>query len=96
MVLDGELITTSITLGEVRVDSAGGVEGLMDITDIMNEESYSVRSAKGFGVSSVGHNCLVDIGVLIVSSLSEPVDDLGDHKGNVFGGENEIWVVANV
>ena len=67
----------------------------MDISNIMNKESHSVRSAKVFFVSSVGHNGLVDIGVLVVSIFHEPVSDLGNHKGDVLGVEDVVWVVTD-
>lgn len=84
---EGEGVTTSVALGELFVDSAGGVEGLMDISDIVDQKTHSVRSAHSFLVLGVGHNSLVCIWVLVVSGVAEPVDEFGDDEGDILVGE---------
>jgi hypothetical protein len=85
-------VTTSISNGEVGVNSAGGVEGLMDVSNVMDEQSQGIWSAEGFGVN-VTHNLFVGVGVLVVAGVAEPVGDLGDHKGDVLDVEYKVRVV---
>lgn len=95
VVFDREFITTSVTSGEVRVDSVAGVEWLMDVSNIVNKESYGIRSTEGLFVSSVGHNGLVDIGVLVISIVAEPVNKFWDNKSDIVSIEFVVRVVTN-
>jgi hypothetical protein len=44
----------------------------------------------------VGHNSCVGVGILVVSGVAEPVDELWDDKGDVLSIEFEVRVVTDV
>jgi len=95
VVREGEFVTSSVASGEVSIDPVGRVEGLMDITDIVDQKSHSVGPAKCFFIFRVSHNSLISVGVLVVTVVAEPVDKFRDDEGDVLGVELEVGVVID-
>lgn len=69
-----EVIATSVSSGVLVVNSGRGVEWLMDITGVVDEESHGGGCTVFLGVVFVGvaHDSFVFIGVLVAVSLVEP------------------------
>ena len=87
-----EEVATCVTLGVLAINSAGGVEGLMDVSDIVDEESESVRSGLLF-ILNVGLEGLVYVAGLVVAALREPVDYAGHYHCDVVLVKFELGVV---
>lgn len=70
---DALVITTSITAGVGVIDLGYGMEGLMDVTNVVNDETQG----EGAGIGLVGEvrlNGLVVVAALVCSSIvSEPL-----------------------
>ena len=87
-----EEVAARIALGVLAVDSARGVEGLVDVSDVVDEESESVRSGLLF-ILNVGLEGLVYEAGLVVAALREPVDYAGYYHRDVVLVKFELRVV---
>lgn len=78
---DFNKVTAGITLGVLWVDSGSSMKWLMDISDIVNEETESVGAEFILSVASqLAFHGLVDESVSVVSLVGQPVNDVrNDH-----------------
>lgn len=74
---ESEGVATSISGWVLVVDSGGSVERLMDISNIVEEESHGGGELDILGLAfvSVGLDLLVLVGGLVVTIVVEPVDN---------------------
>lgn len=70
MARNGESIGTFISLGVLVVESRGGVERLVQVSDVMDEETEGVRSSSIVvtGVESV-LDIIVHVGLLVALAV---------------------------
>jgi len=90
VVWDGEGIATDVTGRVGVVEARLGVHGLMDVTEVVDEETERIRFSD-IGVARVESvvDVIVDVRVKVVVAvlLTDPGDDLGDRFGDVSGGD---------
>lgn len=93
-ILGGELeeVTTGVTLRVLAVNSASCVEWLMDVADVVDEESESIRSGLLF-IFHMGLEGLVNEAGLIVTALRKPVDYTRDYHSDVVIIKLELGIV---
>ena len=74
-------VTAGITLGVLWVDSGSGMKWLMEISDIVDEETESIRAEFILSVAGeLAFHGLIDEGVSVVSLVGQPVNDArNDH-----------------
>lgn len=88
-----EEVSTSISLGILRVNSASCVEWLVNVSNIVDKKSESVRLCLLF-IADMRLDGLIHEGVLVTFISEDPVDDSGDDLSNVFLIEFKVWVVV--
>ena len=93
-----ETVSTSVTGGELVVDPAGGMERLVDIADVMNQESHGHGHSSFLGVHlvSMGHDGLEGFPVLVAILLFEPGNQVLHYSGGVDLLELEVRVVVDI
>lgn len=96
VVLQGEVIATAVTSGEVGVHTAQSVHRLVDVSQIVDQEAESVRLSSGFIVVVVLHYSSVSVTLLVVAFVRQPVDDVGDVLCDVVHVLLELRVVLEV
>ena len=62
---ESEAVTTSITSWELMINSRDAVEWLMDISQIMDQETKSKGLANIFIIAIVAHDSFIDEGILV-------------------------------
>jgi len=90
------VIATTVTNGELGVDLGGGVEGLMDVSDVVNDKTES----EGLGVSGVGvvdHDIVGVDGIVTIGSDNtvDPVGEGEEGLNDVSGLHLVVGVVSN-
>lgn len=79
-----ERVSTSVTVGEVAVDFGGSVKWLVDVSNIMDEESQSIGFSEVISSeSSSAHELLVHVGVLVAWLSCNPASDVVDGNSDV-------------
>ncbi len=96
VVLQGEVVATAVTSGEVWVHTAQSVHRLVDVSQIVDQEAESVRLSSGFIVVVVLHYSSVSVTLLVVALVRQPVDDVGDVLSDVVHVFLELRVVLEV
>ena len=96
VVLQGEVIATAVTSGEVGVHTAQSVHRLVDVSQIVDQEAESVRLSSSFIVVVVLHYSSVGVTLLVVAFIRQPVDDVGDVLCDVVHVLLELRVVLEV
>lgn len=99
LLLESEEVPAHISLLEFGVVSGGGVKRLMEVTDIVDQQSES----NGFHIERVllweklvGCDLLVSVRVLVISLLFQDADELWDDKGGVMWVELDFHLVSRV
>ena len=96
VVLQGEVVATAVASGELWVHTAKSVHGLVDVSQIVDQEAESVGLSSGFIVVVVLHYSSVSVTLLVVALVGQPVDDVGDVLGDVVHILLELGVVLQV
>ena len=94
VILEREFVSTAVSSREFLVDSSKRVKGLVDVTEIVDEETESIGSATLFILLHCVHDSGVDKGVLVTSRVAQPVNDVWDHNRDVLGVKLEIRIVT--
>lgn len=88
-------VAASVALRVVRVNSACRVQWLMNITDVMNQETQKVRLSLLLGeAAELLHADIIDEALLVIACVSEPVDDVRDCLVDGVGIGLEVRVVV--
>lgn len=92
-----DTVASSITSWELFVHSGSGMEWLMNITGIVNQKSDGC--GKSFFLActfiNVRHNLLIDVSLVISSSLGHPQLDGINSFGNIMGVGFELWEISD-
>ncbi len=89
-----ERVATAVSLGVLAVNSGGSVEWLVNVSEVVDQQSEGVRFGLVF-VAYVALDGLVDERALVVAGSREPVLDCGDHSSDVIVIEFELGVVVD-
>ncbi len=89
-----EEVTTGVSFRVLGVKSGGGVEWLMNISNIVNHKSQGLRLSNLF-VSNILNHCLIDEGFLIVPLASEPLLDIWNSISNIVVIKLKVRVVLD-
>lgn len=73
------VISALVSLGVSFVDSGEAVEWLMDVSDIVDQESQGIGLGLFLVILQEFHHGGVDEVLLVVVLLIEPVNDVGDN-----------------
>jgi hypothetical protein len=71
------------------------MEGLVDVSEIVDQQAESVGLASLFVVLDVVHDRCVNEGVLVAWGSAEPVNNPGDSNRDVLGILNEVGIVVD-
>ena len=89
----GDKVATSITFRILRVNSAGCVQRLMDVTNIVNEEADGIRETLLLRKSwELLHHSCIDKAGLIVALAGDPLLERWDSLINWIG----VWLEVRV
>jgi hypothetical protein len=94
VILEREIVSTFVSSREFLVNSSKRVKGLVDVSEIVDEETESIGSATLFILLYCVHDSGVDKGVLVSSRVAQPVNDVRDHNRDVLGVKMEIRIVT--
>ena len=90
-----EWVSASITNGVAAIYSAQAVKWLVNVSEIVDEQSEGIWLSVLLIVLHLGHHGLVDEVILIVGGLSQPVTDTEHCSGDVLGVELELRVLVD-
>ncbi len=68
----------------------------MNVTVIMNKQAESIRTTALVVVIVILHDCLVNLAILVVGLVHQPVDDAWNGDSNVHGVLLELGIVLQV
>lgn len=90
-------VTAGVALGVLGVDSGSGMQWLVDISDIVDEEAESVGLALLFrqGGEFLLHGRVDERALVVGSGAGQPVDDVGDGLLDVVLLEHEARIVTD-
>ena len=91
-----EVVATTVTRGEVGVDSGQRVKRLMDISKIVDQKAKRIRTTTSIIVIVIVHDGLVDWRILVAGLVHQPVNDSWDCSCDVHHIFLEIRVVFSV
>lgn len=89
------VIATTVTLGVGVVDLGGGVKGLMDVADVMDDHT----EGEGLGIGHVGvvNHDVVGVNTVIGTwDTLDPVGQVLESLNNVSLGHNVVGVVFDI
>ena len=93
---EGEVVTTSVTLRVLRVNSRESVEWLVDISEIVDEQAECIRFAALLVALHGVHHCGIDEAALVVGSAGQPINNSRNSLRNILGIELEVGIVVDV
>ena len=96
VVLEREIVTATVASRVIGVNSAESVQGLMNITQIVDEQAKSIRASACLILVVVVHHSLEGVTVLIVWLVGKPVNDVGDMLSDVVVIKLELRIVLEV
>jgi len=87
-------VATSVTLGVVGVEAGGGVQGLMDVTNVMDDHAESEGSAITILGEVLGDLLPVVGSEVIITGSFEPLGQVSEGTNNVVLVHHEQGVVV--
>lgn len=87
-----EVIASSVTFWEFVVDTRSSVKRLVYVTSVVDDQSQGSRQSLILLLVAVVHNLLVDVGILVISFLFEPVSQNSKGFRHVVSISSEIKI----